>query len=257
MTPTRSAIDSASSWSWVTNTVVTPSSSWMRRISSRSCSRTLASSADSGSSSSRTRGLDGERAGERDPLLLAAGHLVRVLLGVLRRDPTRSSSSVARLRRAPPALLAHPQPEGDVVGGRHGREQAVGLEDHAHVALVRRGAGDVLAVDEQRAGRRLVEPGQQPQRRRLAAARRPEQGHAARRVRWSGRDRRGRRSSPNTRRDPAVLDRRARAAPPAARRSGARPGRGWSSATIRFFSPVRCASSAHRSTTRSLRRAAG
>ena len=56
MTPTRSAIDSASSWSWVTNTVVTPSSSWMRRISSRSCSRTLASSADSGSSSSSTRG---------------------------------------------------------------------------------------------------------------------------------------------------------------------------------------------------------
>ena len=56
ITPTRSAIASASSWSWVTNRVVVPTSSWTRRISSRSCTRTLASSADSGSSSSSTCG---------------------------------------------------------------------------------------------------------------------------------------------------------------------------------------------------------
>ena len=56
MTPTRSAIDSASSWSWVTNRVVVPSRCCSVRICSRSCSRTLASSADSGSSSSSTRG---------------------------------------------------------------------------------------------------------------------------------------------------------------------------------------------------------
>ena len=56
ITPTRSATASASSWSWVTNNVVVPISSCNRRISSRSWTRTLASSAESGSSSSSTRG---------------------------------------------------------------------------------------------------------------------------------------------------------------------------------------------------------
>ena len=56
ITPTRSAMASASSWSWVTNRVVVPTSSWTRRISSRSCTRTFASRADSGSSSSSTDG---------------------------------------------------------------------------------------------------------------------------------------------------------------------------------------------------------
>src|SRR5438105_4482963 len=57
MTPTRSAMASASSWSWVTKRVVVPTSSCTRRISSRSRARTLASRADSGSSRSRTFGL--------------------------------------------------------------------------------------------------------------------------------------------------------------------------------------------------------
>ena len=56
ITPTRSAMASASSWSCVTNRVVMPTSSWIRRIWSRSWARTLASSADSGSSSSSTWG---------------------------------------------------------------------------------------------------------------------------------------------------------------------------------------------------------
>jgi hypothetical protein len=56
ITPTRSAMDSASSWSWVTNRVVVPSRCCRERICSRSCRRTLASSAERGSSRSRTRG---------------------------------------------------------------------------------------------------------------------------------------------------------------------------------------------------------
>ena len=56
MTPTRSPSASASSWSWVTNSVVVPTAIWMRRISSRSCRRTLASSAESGSSRRSTFG---------------------------------------------------------------------------------------------------------------------------------------------------------------------------------------------------------
>ena len=53
----RSLMPRASSWSWVTNSVVMPSSVWMRRISSRNVVRTLASNADSGSSSNSTSGL--------------------------------------------------------------------------------------------------------------------------------------------------------------------------------------------------------
>ena len=125
-----------------------PSSSWSRRISSRRVSRTLASSADSGSSSSSTRGAQGERPGQRDALLLAAGELVRVARRRGRRGPTRSSSSAARARRSAVRDLAHPQPEGDVVEGVRLREEAVGLEDHARVAAVGRDPGDVLAVDQ-------------------------------------------------------------------------------------------------------------
>ena len=195
ITPTRSAIDSASSWSWVTKTVVTPSSSWMRRISSRSCSRTLASSADSGSSSSSTRGRDGERPGQRDPLLLAAGQLVRVLLDVL-GEADQLEQLAGRARGADAGDCPRmPQAEGDVVGGVHGREQAVGLEDHAHVALVRRRAGDVLAVDEDLAGRGLVEARRAAAGRSSCRSRTGRAGRAARRARCAGRARPGRRSS--------------------------------------------------------------
>jgi hypothetical protein len=58
---------------------------------------------------------------------------------------------------------------------RHVGEQAVGLEHHAHVALAGRHWGDVAAVDQQLAAGRLFEPGDDAQRRRLAAAARSEQ----------------------------------------------------------------------------------
>src|SRR5688572_7648322 len=51
-----SATSIASSWSWVTNTVVTCTSSWRRRSQARSSLRTVASRAPNGSSSNRTRG---------------------------------------------------------------------------------------------------------------------------------------------------------------------------------------------------------
>ena len=56
ITATRSASDSASSWSWVMSSVAMPCSRWMRRISSRIATRVAASSADSGSSSSSAAG---------------------------------------------------------------------------------------------------------------------------------------------------------------------------------------------------------
>ena len=56
------------------------------------------------------------------------------------------------------------------------REQAVRLEHHAHVALVRGHLGDVPAADRHGARGGLVQAGEDPQRGRLAAARRAEQG---------------------------------------------------------------------------------
>ena len=73
-------------------------------------------------------------------------------------------------------LLLDAQPEADVVGHGHVREQRVGLEDHAHVALVGRQVRDVLAVDLDAARVGVLEAGDHAQRRRLAAAGRPEEG---------------------------------------------------------------------------------
>src|SRR5580698_2383446 len=74
-----------------------------------------------------------------------------------------------------PAELAHAQAEADVVDCRHVREQAVALEDHAHVALGRGDRGHVPAVHGYRAGVRGLKARDDAQRSGLAAAGRPEQ----------------------------------------------------------------------------------
>ena len=56
------------------------------------------------------------------------------------------------------------------------------LEDRVDVAPVRRHAGDRLAGEEDLALGRLLEPGDHPQGRRLAAARRPEEASRTRRA---------------------------------------------------------------------------
>ena len=83
---------------------------------------------------------------------------------------TTNAATTAVLR-----LLANLEAVLDVLLGGHVREQAVGLEDHAHVAAVRRHTRHVLAADEDAARVGLVEAGDDAQRRRLAAAARPEQ----------------------------------------------------------------------------------
>ena len=143
----RSDIDSASSWSWVTKMVVMPSLRWIERISSRSETRILASSAESGSSSSSTCGLRRERAGQRHALLLAAGELVGIAVAELRQLDEAEHLGDARVDLG----LRHAgdlQAEGDVLRDRQVGEQRIGLEHHADVALVRLEVGDVLAVDQ-------------------------------------------------------------------------------------------------------------
>ncbi len=85
------------------------------------------------------RGLDRERAGDGDSLLLATGELVRIAIRRFAKSH-ELQQLVGLLETLRLVVPAHAQPEGDVGAHVHVREQAVGLKDHAHVALVRRHA---------------------------------------------------------------------------------------------------------------------
>src|SRR5439155_5943777 len=77
-----------------------------------------------------------------------------------------------------PALQPCMHPDEDVLEGGHVLEEADVLERAADAALgdrMWRLAGDVLAVEDDPAGRRLVDAGQHVEERRLAGAVRPDQ----------------------------------------------------------------------------------
>ena len=114
-----------------------------------------------------------QRPGQRDALTLSA----RQLRGAARRVAGQPHH-VERVGGAAPALgLGHAldlQPVLDVLCDRHVREQGVLLEDGVDVAAARGQRGDVDAAEFDHAGRRLLEPRDHPQHRRLARTRRPE-----------------------------------------------------------------------------------
>ena len=165
---------SASSWSCVTMMVVTPSVRCSALISCRRRSRTRASSADRGSSSSSR---PGEVASARAramrccwPPESCAGYF-----GPASGMPTRVSSSFDPLGDRAARLAAAHQPVADIVGhGEVGKER-VGLEDDAEVALRRRQRRDVPPLLADRAGGLRIESGDGAQQGRLAAARGPEE----------------------------------------------------------------------------------
>ena len=120
-------------------------------------------------------GLDRHRSREGDALLLATGQLRRPS----RPQPVEVDQGQRLLDRTLEGIAgsaAEPQPVGDVLEHGEVREQGVGLEDHAHLTLVRRATGDIGSVDEDPSRRRRLETGNHPQRRRLSAARRAEEG---------------------------------------------------------------------------------
>ncbi len=119
--------------------------------------------------------LDREGAGERDALLHAARQLVRVTVGGI-SEADELEQLECPLPPVAVTLLADAQPELDVPDSRHVREEAVGLEDHADVALVGRYARDVLVVDQDPARGRPVEARDETESGRLAATGRPEEG---------------------------------------------------------------------------------
>jgi len=123
-------------------------------------------------------GLDHQGARQRHALLLAAGKLPRIAVGQRlqpRRRQDTGEPAVDR-RLVEPADL---QAVGDVLRHRHMWPQGIALEDHRHVAALRRHragrGGQHLAANHDFACRRLDEAGDQPQGRRLAAARGAEQ----------------------------------------------------------------------------------
>ena len=175
MIATRSLMLSASSWSWVTKRKVMPTSRWIALSSACIACRSLRSSAASGSSSSSTLGSVDQRAGQRDALPLTAGQPARLLLAAVAELDQLEHLGDAPVERGPVETPAA-QAEADVAADVEVLEEGVALEDRVDVALVRGRAGDVLAADEDRAGGRVAEAGDHPQRRGLAAARRAEQG---------------------------------------------------------------------------------
>ena len=71
---------------------------------------------------------------------------------------------VARAPRPRP----HAQAEGDVLEHRHVPEERVVLEDEADRPVPRVRAGRILALEDDRTGVGRLEPGDDPQQRRLA-----------------------------------------------------------------------------------------
>ena len=165
----------ASSCEWVTKMKVMPTSRCSAISSPSICPRSLASSAPSGSSSSSRRGL----------LISPRASATRW------RWPPESSCGKCRAfsvrlhefeRFLEPAanlvfvLASHAQREGDVLRDAHVREQRIALENGMHGPFLGRNSGQRFAVEEQGARVGFVETGDHAQQRRLAAARRAEQG---------------------------------------------------------------------------------
>ena len=123
------------------------------------------------------RRVVGERARDRDALLLAARELRRIVMAAIRRGPTSPSSAsraprrARRRRRSRSARARSRTRSATAADGRTGTRTRCACRAAAP-ARPRSSAGDVDAVDDDRAGRRRVEARDQPEQRRLAAARR-------------------------------------------------------------------------------------
>ena len=129
----------------------------------------ISSSAAKGSSIRISRGLRHHRAGDRDAHLHAARQLARVGAGERLEADERAAPPATSSRAASRDLPAQAQRQPDVLGDRGPGHQRRLLEDEADVARA------VPARPDDPPRGRPHEPRDQPQRRRLAAARRPQQ----------------------------------------------------------------------------------
>ena len=116
-----------------------------------------------------------DRAPQRDPLPLTAGQRPRPPLEQL-RDPEPRRRAAPRARGSTPfstccIFSAKPM----FSSTRHVRIQRVGLEHHRDVAVLGRDVVDDPRRRSRSRPRRVLEPRDHPQRRRLPGARRPDQ----------------------------------------------------------------------------------
>ena len=114
-------------------------------------------------------GVPHDRPPHRDALPLAARERGGLAVEKLAEAEHRSDL----VHAAPPLRLRHLpelEPVGEVVPHRHVRVERVVLEDHRDVALLGRLVGDVQVADVDVSHGDVLEAGDHPQQRRLAAA---------------------------------------------------------------------------------------
>ena len=114
-------------------------------------------------------------AGERHPLLLAAGELVGSAIGQ-HGQVHRGQCHVDALTEFVGGQVPQLEAVGDVVAHAQVGEEGVGLEDHGHGAFVGRQGHHVLPVEDDPSGGGVLEARDHAQRRGLAAAGGAEEG---------------------------------------------------------------------------------
>ena len=183
ITATRSAMENASSWSWVTKMNVMPTCSWSCLSSSCISRRSLRSSAPRGSSSSSTVGrlMSARARATRCCCPPLSSHERRFSYPV-RRTSSRTSPIDACLLLAARARLALPEPVAHVGRDVHVREQRVVLEHGVDGPAVWRHVRDGPAVEQDLARGRGLEAGQHPEQRRLATAGGTQEGEEGARL---------------------------------------------------------------------------
>lgn len=149
--------------------VVMPRRCCRARISLRRWVRTSASSALSGFVQQQQTGGEGERPGQRHPLLLAAGDLARVFVGLgseIHQPQPVVHPLLDEIPRQPLIFKA----EGDVLGHRQVGEESIGLKHDAKIALLGRQAGDIAPPLPDLAAVRQIQAGDGSEQGGLAAA---------------------------------------------------------------------------------------
>ena len=109
-------------------------------------------------------------AADRDALALAAGELAGLAVEELARSAGSRRRRATRARSPACGAPIVSRPKERFLRTRHVRVERVGLEHHGEPALGGRHLVHALAVDQDVAVGDLLEPGDHPEQRRLAAA---------------------------------------------------------------------------------------
>ena len=172
----RSAMVSASSWSWVTITVALERPGSTSLIWPRIGLAQLDVEARQRLVEEEAVGIADDGAAHRDALLLALGELARQAVEDVGRGAGCRATSATRLARSRPRRAARRAAERRCSRATvRGRIERVELEHHGDVALRGRQLVHALAGDDESPRGRALQPGDHAQGRRLAAARGAEQ----------------------------------------------------------------------------------